>query len=1043
MTTKAFEAVIFDLDGVITKTALVHSAAWKKMFDEFLHGHSQKTGQPFVEFSHKDDYLPFVDGKPRYKGVADFLASRGIELPFGDPSDEAGAETVCGLGNRKNDAFNDVLRRDGVEVYPSTVKLMKQLREHGYRVGVASSSKNCEGVLEAAKLSYLVETRVDGVVSAELGLKGKPEADIFTTAAANLGCNPENCIVVEDAVSGVQAGRNGNFGLILGIAREENHSELISGGADWVVDDLSETSLDELNQWFSEGKENDGWSVTYYDYDTKKERSREALLTIGNGYFGTRGAMEESSANPINYPGTYMAGMYNRLITPVAGRDVENEDFVNLPNWLPISFRIGDGEWMEINTMKVLRIRRTLHFCSGLLEKNMIVEDPLGQRTEITSKRFASMANPLLASMQYEIKPLNYNNRICIKSGVEARHINEGVERYKSLLQQHLEPVSQGRENGLIFVLAQTSQSKHNIAVAAKHQLIVDGTVMSVRPQLEQEKGEITEYYSVELIKNMSAVLEKTVAICSNKEEFVQDAKSSALAALPVHEGFDELFKYSSAEWDKLWDEMDVEIEGDRMAQKLLRLHLFHLLVSVSPFNSQLDASITARGLHGEAYRGHIFWDELFILPLYDFHLPEAAKSMLMYRYRRLDEARKYAQQHAYQGAMFPWQSGSDGREETQIVHLNPLTGKWGDDHSALQRHVSLAIAYNIWDYYWISDDINFLKDFGAEMFFEISRFWASKAKMNNETGRYEIFNVMGPDEFHEHSEKCDGGGLKDNAYTNIMTAWLFRKAEKIASLVGKASLEKLGFDTNEIQKWLTIASKLNLVINAEGIIAQYDGYFELSELDWDEYRRQYGNIYRLDRILKAEGKTADEYKIAKQADMLMTFYNLNKDEVDGLIYELGYQLPNDYLERNLSYYLSRTSHGSTLSRVVHARLAAMTGNKKLSWELYMDALGSDYVDIQGGTTGEGIHAGVMAGTILIALNTFAGLNYRNENLSIHPDLPEKWTRMSFKLHFKGVAYAFVIERNSIQVIADTPCILIVAGKPFNLEAKKLRNINF
>jgi beta-phosphoglucomutase-like phosphatase (HAD superfamily) len=140
MTAKAFEAVIFDLDGVITKTALVHSAAWKKMFDEFLTKHSNKTGQPFVPFSHKDDYLPYVDGKPRYKGVADFLASRGIELPFGDPSDEAGAETVCGLGNRKNDAFNDVLRRDGVEVYPSTVKLMKKLREQGYRVGVASSS---------------------------------------------------------------------------------------------------------------------------------------------------------------------------------------------------------------------------------------------------------------------------------------------------------------------------------------------------------------------------------------------------------------------------------------------------------------------------------------------------------------------------------------------------------------------------------------------------------------------------------------------------------------------------------------------------------------------------------------------------------------------------------------------------------------------------------------------------------------------------------------------------------------------------------------
>lgn len=1043
MTAKAFEAVIFDLDGVITKTALVHSTAWKKMFDEFLTEHSNKTGQPFVPFSHKDDYLPYVDGKPRYKGVADFLASRGIELPFGDPTDEAGAETICGLGNRKNDAFNDVLRRDGVEVYPSTVKLMKKLREQGYRVGVASSSKNCEGVLEAAKLSYLVETRVDGVVSAELGLKGKPEADIFTTAAANLGCKPENSIVVEDAVSGVQAGRKGNFGLILGIAREENHSELISGGADWVVDDLSETSLEELSKWFTEGKENDGWSVTYYDYDVKKERSREALMTIGNGYFGTRGAMEECNANTVNYPGTYMAGMYNRLITPISGRDIENEDFVNIPNWLPVSFSIDGGEWLDINSTKILRIKRTIHFCTGLLERKMIVEDGQGRRTEIISKRFISMDNPMLASMQYQVKPLNYNGRICIKSGLEANHINEGVERYKSLNQKHLEPTGQGREKGLIYVLANTTQSKHQIALAARNRIIVDGTMMSVTPHLEEKTGEIFEFFSIELIENMSAILEKTIAICSDKEDFVKDAKASAFAAIPAHDNFSEILAKSETEWEKLWDKMDVEIEGDRMAQKLLRLHLFHLLVSVSPFNKQLDASITARGLHGEAYRGHIFWDELFILPLYDFHLQEAAKSMLMYRYRRLDEARKYAAEYGFEGAMFPWQSGSDGREETQIVHLNPLTGKWGDDHSSLQRHVSLAIAYNIWDYYWINNDAAFMQDYGAEMFFEICRFWASKAKLNPKSGRYEIFNVMGPDEFHEHSDKCEGGGLKDNSYTNLMAAWLFRKAEEIAGMIGNERLENLGFDLNEIQKWLEIASKLNLIINNDGILAQYDGYFELGELDWEFYRRQYGNIYRLDRILKAEGKSADEYKVAKQADTLMTFYNLNKSEVDELISQLGYQLPDDYLERNLNYYLDRTSHGSTLSRVVHARLAAMTGNKKLSWELYMDALGSDYVDIQGGTTGEGIHAGVMAGTILIALNTFAGINYRGNMLSVDPGLPESWTQMKFKLHFKGISFEFRINKTQFEVKSDQDCGILVAGISHKIEAGISKTISY
>ncbi len=188
------------------------------------------------------------------------------------------------------------------------------------------------------------------------------------------------------------------------------------------------------------------------------------------------------------------------------------------------------------------------------------------------------------------------------------------------------------------------------------------------------------------------------------------------------------------------------------------------------------DASITARGLHGEAYRGHIFWDELFILPLYNIHFPKVAKSALLYRYHRLEAARKYAKEHGYEGAMFPWQSGSDGREETQVVHLNPLTGKWGPDFSSFQRHVSLAIAYNIWQYFHTTEDMDFMKDYGAEMFLEICRFWASKAQLDDKTGRYSIKNVMGPDEFHEKYPGSEEGGLKDNTYTNIMVVWTLSK---------------------------------------------------------------------------------------------------------------------------------------------------------------------------------------------------------------------------------------------------------------------------
>jgi beta-phosphoglucomutase family hydrolase len=246
-----FDAVIFDMDGVITKTAVVHSLAWKKMFDEYLHFREKQYNEPFREFTHTNDYLPYVDGRPRYKGVEAFLFSRKINIPFGTPEDETTKETICGLGNRKNECLNAVLEEDGVEVYDSSLKLIYELLDKNIKVGVATSSKNCVTILEKAGIMNLFETRVDGIVSAELGLKGKPEPDIFTTAADNLGATYSRSVVIEDAVSGVQAGHKGNFGLTLGVARENNIHELKANGADLVVEDLSEISVVDIDNGFA------------------------------------------------------------------------------------------------------------------------------------------------------------------------------------------------------------------------------------------------------------------------------------------------------------------------------------------------------------------------------------------------------------------------------------------------------------------------------------------------------------------------------------------------------------------------------------------------------------------------------------------------------------------------------------------------------------------------------------------------------------------------------------------------------------------------
>lgn len=236
----AMDAVIFDLDGVVTRTAEVHAEAWKQLFDEYLAARARRLGEPFTPFDRGSDYRRFVDGKPRYEGVASFLGSRGIELPFGSPDDGEERETVCGLGNRKNRYFLDALERKGADPYPTTLALIARLRRQGVRTAIVSSSLNCGAVLEAAGIGDLFDAKVDGVDAAELGLAGKPDPAVFIDAARRLGVEPTQAAVVEDAIAGVEAGRRGGFGLVVGVDRGAQSEALAVAGADVVVRDLGE-----------------------------------------------------------------------------------------------------------------------------------------------------------------------------------------------------------------------------------------------------------------------------------------------------------------------------------------------------------------------------------------------------------------------------------------------------------------------------------------------------------------------------------------------------------------------------------------------------------------------------------------------------------------------------------------------------------------------------------------------------------------------------------------------------------------------------------
>jgi trehalose/maltose hydrolase-like predicted phosphorylase len=383
---------------------------------------------------------------------------------------------------------------------------------------------------------------------------------------------------------------------------------------------------------------------------------------------------------------------------------------------------------------------------------------------------------------------------------------------------------------------------------------------------------------------------------------------------------------------------------------------------------------------------------------------PEIAKALLMYRWRRLPAARRAAAAAGRRGAMYPWQSAADGREETQRVHLNPRSGRWLPDHSHLQRHVGLTIAHNVWRFYEATGDTEFLAEYGTEIILEIARYFADLACYDRSTDRYRIRGVMGPDEYHDAFPGRDEPGLDDNAYTNVLTAWLLHRALDALALLPEDRRtelrERLALTREEITRFEDVRRRMYVPFH-DGVISQFEGYGDLEEFDWPAYRERYGDVRRLDRILEAEGDSTNRYKASKQADVLMLFYVLTPQELDDILQRLGYDHGPDLIARTTAYYLPRTCHGSTLSSLVHAWILASTDGDQ-AWRVFREALDSDLADAQHGTTAEGVHLGAMAGTVDLVQRCYAGMNTQDGTLHLNPRLPAAIGELRLGLRYRG-----------------------------------------
>jgi trehalose/maltose hydrolase-like predicted phosphorylase len=583
----------------------------------------------------------------------------------------------------------------------------------------------------------------------------------------------------------------------------------------------------------------------------------------------------------------------------------------------------------------------------GVLTRWRRVRDSLGHVTGLTNRRFLYMGAAHLGSEEMKIIPENWSGLLRIRSELDGTVTNSGVPRYRGLACRHLDPVRTGRLGADTMVLVvETNQSHIRVAEAARTRVFRDGAHLPGSDSVTEQPGRIGCEFSVTVAVGQPVAAEKTVAIATSRDRAVREAGVAAAGWLDGAGSFDELLQQHVLAWDHLWARFPLQLRGgeDDRVLPVLRLHVFHLLQTAGPNSIGLDVGVPARGLHGEAYRGHA------------------------------------------------------------LVHLNPQSGRWLPDTSYLQRHVGIAVAYNAWQYYQSTGDRDFLALYGAEIILEIARFFASIASYDREQDRYVIRGVIGPDEFHTSYPDSPVPGIDNNAYANVMKVWLLLRAPEVLGLLPEHRrvelTQTLGLTAAELERWEHICRRMYVPFHDVGIISRFEGYEKLEEIGWEDYYARYGNIRRLDRILEAEGDSPNRYQVSKQADVLMLFYLLSAEELGALMHRLDYDWSPSRIPETIDYYLARTSNGSTLSSVVHAWVLARA-NRERAFDEFVEALRSDVADVQGGTTAEGIHLAAMAGTVDVLQRCFAGVETRGDVLWLNPYWSQRLGTLKFSLLYR------------------------------------------
>ncbi len=730
------------------------------------------------------------------------------------------------------------------------------------------------------------------------------------------------------------------------------------------------------------------WQITENSFNPQTMHAQETVYTIGNGYFGTRGTFGEGY--PSATPATLLYGVFDKI-------PIGKEELANAPDWTLVKLFVN-GERFRLDRGKILAYERSLDIQHGMLSRIVRWESPSGIRVKIVTERFASLADEHVGAIHYSVTAEDTSEDVNV---VLLASLNTAVGNYELM---HWEAVDEGDDGEIVWLQTQTLRS--HVQLAQTMSFIAD------LPAFEQTLFDSDIAPSIRLRGKLAAgatlTVEKIVVMYTSRDSetpvlsaiehhktFVQSTENDYEAAVAeenaqtqkrMSRAYATLLTQHKQAWLEYWQTSDILIEGDDKAQIAIRYNVYQLRISTSPHDSRY--SIAAKGLTGFGYRGHIFHDtEIFMLPFFTYVHPSIARNLVLYRYNLLPGARKKAKQGGYKGAQYPWESTLDGDEATPASIIHPESGEIIPVlNGSIELHITASIAHGAWQYWNISGDDDFMRDYGAEILLSTAQFWASRAEQHPEHKDYEISDVIGPDEWHEH--------VNNNAFTNYMARWNILTAldvldwlNETAPAKATALLQESDVNKQDLEHWREVAALIRIPQNkATGLIEQFDSFFNLEPLNQKLYE---GRTASYQALLGMEG--VQKHQIIKQADVLMLLTVLD-DEFDLATKKV-----------NWDYYYPITDHdyGSSLTPALHVILACELGQVETAYKQYM--LGG-LVDLENlrGNTPEGIHDACSGAVWQATILGFAGLRLTKDGYTTAPSWPDGWTRLAFTFMHKG-----------------------------------------